>query len=103
MSHHCHAYRCEKTVPPKLLMCAKHWRMCGPDIQRMIWRTYRPGQEIDKNPSRAYLLAQRAAVWAVFVEEGGCTWPDVPEIGTDAYMIGPAVYAQPAQTEEPTK
>jgi hypothetical protein len=59
-------------------------------IQHAVWRYYRPGQETDKKPSAEYLLAQRAAVWSVFVFEGGCLWPDVPEVGTLGYMIGPA-------------
>lgn len=69
-AHTCHAHGCAKAVPPKLLMCLNHWRMVPRHLQSMVWRHYRPGQEIDKNPSREYLLAQRAAVWAVFVAEG---------------------------------
>lgn len=87
--HHCHAYGCTRTVPPRMLMCAKHWRMVDAKIQRSIWATYVAGQEIRKDPTPAYLLAQRSAVWCVFVEEGGCTWPDVPEVGSEAFMIGP--------------
>lgn len=94
MPHTCHAYNCKLPVPPKLLFCAKHWRMTPVNVQRLIWKTYREGQEIDKQPSREYLFVQRAAVWAVFVEEGGCTWPDVPEVGSDAYMIGPGCIGQ---------
>ena len=92
MTHHCHAYGCEKSVPPKMLMCLKHWRMVDPKIQKAVWATYVPGQEITKTPTRAYMLAQRSAVWAVFVEEGGCAWPDVPEVGSEAFMDGPAIY-----------
>ncbi|MCU1324669.1 MAG: hypothetical protein JWN34_39 [Bryobacterales bacterium] len=65
--------------------------MVEPKIQRLVWATYRPGQEVDKQPSHEYLLVQRSAVWQVFVDEGGCTWPDVPAIGTDAYMVGPSI------------
>ncbi len=74
-----------------MLMCAAHWRMVDPEIQILIWKTYVPGQEVRKDPTRAYLLVQRSAVWCVFVKEGGCKWPDVPEVGSEAYMIGPAV------------
>jgi hypothetical protein len=91
VSHLCHAYACTKEIPPKILMCLKHWRLVDQKIQAMVWKTYVPGQEIRKDPTRAYLLAQRSAVWCVFVEEGGCAWPDVPEVGSDAFMIGPAV------------
>lgn len=88
--HLCHAYGCGVEIPPKLLMCIRHWRMVPREVQRRIWREYRPGQEIDKQPSEAYLLVQRAAVWAVYVAEGKCAWPEVPEVGTSAYLIGPA-------------
>lgn len=38
--------------------------------QREIWRTYRPGQERDKNPSADYLAAFHRAVAAVAEREG---------------------------------
>jgi hypothetical protein len=91
MEHHCHAFGCKRSVPPKLLMCAGHWRRVPREIQTQVWRHYRPGQEIDKQPTPEYLLVQRAAVWAVFVGEGGCQWPDVPEIGSAEFMVGPAI------------
>lgn len=78
-----------------MLMCLKHWRMVPRAVQMQVWRHYRPGQEIDKQASQEYLLVQRAAVWAVFVEEGGCTWPEVPEVGSTHYLIGPAVIHKP--------
>jgi hypothetical protein len=34
-------------------------------LQREIWRWYRPGQEIDKKPSREYMAVQNLAVDAV--------------------------------------
>jgi hypothetical protein len=96
IDHRCHAHGCVKSVPPRLLMCLSHWRMVPPELQRLVWKHYRPGQEIDKLPSEKYLMVQRAAVWAVFVAEGGCQWPDVPEVGTLAYMRGPSVMAKGA-------
>jgi len=95
MKHLCHAYGCNAHVPPKMLMCLKHWRMVDPRIQRLVWSTYFNGQEIRKDPTKAYILVQRSAVWCVFVAEGGCKWPDVPEVGTEAYLIGPAALAAP--------
>jgi hypothetical protein len=65
MAHHCHAEGCNVEVPPKLLMCRKHWFMVPKNLQARIWATYRPGQEIDKNPSPEYREAQRAAIDAV--------------------------------------
>ncbi len=63
--HRCHAIECDTPVPPRLLMCARHWRMVPRKLQRRVWATYRPGQEIDKQPSAEYLEAQQAAVAAV--------------------------------------
>jgi len=50
-------------------MCFKHWRMVPPEIQRLIWKHYRPGQEVDKRPSDVYLIVARRAVQAVAEEE----------------------------------
>lgn len=71
MAHACHAIRCDREVPPKLLMCASHWRMVPKRLQRLIWKHYRPGQEIDKRPTRAYLDVMDEAIDAVFVKEYG--------------------------------
>lgn len=67
--HYCHARGCNQTVPPKMLMCLKHWRMVPHALQSRVWATYRPGQEDDKSPSDAYLTAQEAAVTAVYDRE----------------------------------
>lgn len=67
--HYCHALGCTVQVPPKLLMCLRHWHMVPRDLQKMIWRCYRPGQEIDKHPSRGYVLAMKAAIEAVRQKE----------------------------------
>lgn len=69
-THTCHALGCRALVAPKLLMCGKHWRMVPHEIQRQVWATYRPGQEIDKKPSFEYIQAQKRAVAAVAQLEG---------------------------------
>lgn len=67
MSHTCHAPDCNRRVPPRMLMCAPHWGALPAKIQRAIWREYRRGQEIDKNPSLRYLAVQRlACAYSVF-------------------------------------
>lgn len=88
--HTCHAYKCGRRVDPAMVMCTRHWFMVPKRLRDIIWRTYRRGQEITKDPSHEYMVAQRGAVWAVFVLEGGCGWPDVPEVESEAFMIGPA-------------
>lgn len=63
--HKCHVPGCERHVDPARLMCGMHWRLVPRALQREVWRTYRPGQEKDKNPSREYLAAATAAIEAV--------------------------------------
>ena len=41
--------------------CRVHWFKLPARIRKDIWDTYRPGQEIDKEPSQAYRDAARAA------------------------------------------
>lgn len=74
-------------------MCFLHWKKVPTEIQKLVWKYYRPGQEVDKRPSQEYLLVQRTAIWAVFVSMGGCRITEVPEVGSDAYMIGPSVFS----------
>lgn len=69
-NHYCHAKACTEVVPPKLLMCGKHWRMVPKRLKDAVWATYRPGQEITKDPSVAYIEAAMAAVDAVARKEG---------------------------------
>lgn len=64
-AHLCHARGCEAHVPPRYLMCARHWRMVPKPLQHAIWATYRPGQERTKDPSPAWATASRAAIAAV--------------------------------------
>lgn len=70
MSHRCHAERCEAEVPPKLLMCRRHWFMVPKRLRDAVWATYREGQEISKDPSPEYMEAQQAAIAAVALCEG---------------------------------
>lgn len=69
MSHTCHAEGCSKVVPPKLLMCLRHWRMVPRDLQQAVWALYRPGQEIDKRPTMEYLEVMQEAIDAVAAKE----------------------------------
>lgn len=40
--------------------CKVHWFRLPHDLRNRIWATYRPGQEITKTPSVAYLDAAKA-------------------------------------------
>lgn len=42
-------------------MCFKHWSMVPADLRKLIWRHYRNGQEVDKNPSAEYLQVAKKA------------------------------------------
>ena len=70
MKHPCHAEGCEVEVPPRMLMCIKHWRMVPRPLQALVWRHYVPGQEIRKDPTREYLEVQKQAVEIVARLEG---------------------------------
>lgn len=66
MTHICHAKGCTVAVPPKLLMCRRHWYMVPKPLRDAVWTYYRPGQETSKfSPSPPYLQAARAAIEAV--------------------------------------
>ena len=69
MMHTCHAKNCKVVVPPKLLMCKRHWYMVPRDLRAAVWAEYMPGQEIRKDPTREYLEAANAAVRAVAAKE----------------------------------
>lgn len=69
MPHTCHAENCTVPVPPKMLMCRRHWYMVPVALRRAVWAEYRPGQEIDKRPSADYMAVQRAAIEAVAEKE----------------------------------
>lgn len=69
LRHTCHARGCQVQVAPRMLMCLPHWRRVPKALQTAVWRHYREGQEISKDPSAAYLEAQRAAIEAVAARE----------------------------------
>jgi hypothetical protein len=53
-----------------MLMCKKHWFMLPPNIRSAVWRTYRPGQCDDKNPSEEWHVTADAAIGYVAAKEG---------------------------------
>ena len=60
--HHCHWPGCSVAVPPRMFMCRPHWFRLPVLMRHQIWKTYRPGQEIDNDPSPEYLAAAREAL-----------------------------------------
>ncbi|WP_375188440.1 hypothetical protein [Sphingobium yanoikuyae] len=62
--HHCHWTGCDKRVPAAQWGCRKHWYMLPQALRARIWRTFRPGQEESKTPSREYVaVAKEAQEW----------------------------------------
>lgn len=63
-AHTCHWPGCGKAVPPAMWGCKGHWFKLPKVLRDRIWETYRPGQEITKTPSAAYLaVAQEVQQW----------------------------------------
>ncbi len=69
MTHTCHARGCNVAIPPKLFMCKHHWYSVPKLLRDAVWAAYRPGQEVRKNPTVAYLDAADAAIKAAAVAE----------------------------------
>lgn len=64
--HKCHWPGCEQDVPPAMWGCPKHWKMLPARIRTDIWRSFRPGQEVDMQVSNSYLkAAKRAQDWII--------------------------------------
>lgn len=62
--HHCHWPGCTRKVPPALWGCRDHWYKLPLDLRTEVWRTFRPGQEESKTPSREYVaVAQKVQAW----------------------------------------
>lgn len=74
--HYCHAIGCKQEVFARLLMCSRHWRMVTATTQDEAWQHYRKGQDIDKEPSREYLLAARKAIREVAAKEHRSLQPE---------------------------
>jgi len=53
--HHCHWPGCRKEVPPAMWGCNTHWFKLPKELRTRIFRAFRPGQEVDQQPSLEYL------------------------------------------------
>jgi len=70
VSHTCHADGCSVEVAPAMFACLPHWRMVPKPLQRALTRVYVPGQELTKQPTRAYMLVQMRCRLAIAMKEG---------------------------------
>jgi hypothetical protein len=57
--HTCHWPGCVRKVPPALWGCKEHWYLLPRELRDRIWRTFKPGQEQTKTPSREYIEAAK--------------------------------------------
>jgi hypothetical protein len=65
--HRCPVGGCRVTdLPARLLMCAPHWHMVPPLLQRAVWDAYDHGRGVG---SLALLHAQAAAIAAIHDRE----------------------------------
>lgn len=55
--HHCQWPGCNRQVPPAQWGCRQHWFALPHRLRTLVWATFKPGQEINGTPSRAYLDA----------------------------------------------
>lgn len=70
-NHHCHWPGCDKQVPPAKWGCLPHWRRLPKYLRDKVWLTFRPGQEKNWTPSRAYVaVAREIQVWITCEETG---------------------------------
>lgn len=67
--HTCHAQSCTTKVPPAVFMCRLHWGLVPAPMREAIKALYRPGQEVDKQPTEEYLAIAKAAIAAVAHKE----------------------------------
>lgn len=67
--HHCHAVGCTVVVPPRLLMCLRHWWQVPLHLRLEVWRNYRPRRGDNERPSAAWMTAAKAAIAAVYETE----------------------------------
>lgn len=70
MTHRCHAFGCAVSVPPRKLLCAKHWIMVPVELRMPVIQSYRRGQCDDKCPSRAWIASAARARAYIAQTEG---------------------------------
>jgi hypothetical protein len=78
-----------------MLFCYPHWKALDRRIQDAVWREFRAGQEVDKDPSLRYLAVQQYAIGA------GAFRPDDAQAALDAapYLVRSIFYRRAAIRE----
>jgi hypothetical protein len=66
----CKCHGCGRQIPPRLLMCERHWSMVPLAMKKEVWKHYRQGQEYDgKGRTQEYDRAAIAAIEFVLERE----------------------------------
>ena len=77
--HTCHWPSCRTPIEPARWGCAKHWFILPKSLRDKVWSSYRPGQEVTKTPSAAYIEAAREVqAWANNYEAQRALMPPPP-------------------------
>lgn len=71
MTHHCHAKLCTVRTSPRMFMCRVHWFSLPDRMQGMVWKVYKAGQEVRKDPSEHYLQVTSLIVDWLYNKEYG--------------------------------
>lgn len=104
MQHLCHWPGCKTRVPPKMWGCRKHWYTLPKILRTAVWQAYRPGQEIDKQPSKTYLdVANKVHQWCIeYIKKQRAT--EETNMSTwDELLAKPKPVSQPEQPAQSTK
>jgi len=75
MNHHCHMPTCTAKTPPRMLMCAKHWRCVPADVQRDVYATVgKRGKCVDATWAPWWRAQARAIDAALRAESSNTAW-----------------------------
>lgn len=78
--HTCHWPGCEVEVPPSMWGCKEHWMRLPKFLRGQIWRTYRIGQEVRRDPSPEYIEAAAKVRDWILKNNLGVKRPAVAEV-----------------------
>lgn len=77
MSHLCHWPGCGKPCPPARWGCSSCWFKLPKFLRDAVWKHYRAGQEISKDPSNKYVIVARLV--QLWIEARDMRINDVPD------------------------
>lgn len=69
-NHECHWPNCKYQVPPAMWGCRFHWYKLPKSLRDKIWDTYQIGQEVEGNPSDAYMEVMKEVYKWIWLNHG---------------------------------